>query len=68
MAPDRADFQKGLDLMLESARNRGETSKVVQAGYLHRRVGGYPGSDHRMPTCCDVMEKSIVPATAIRSP
>jgi hypothetical protein len=29
----------------------------INAGQLHRRVGGYPGSNHRMPVCCDVMRK-----------
>lgn len=27
----------------------------VNAGDLHRAVGGYPGKNHRMPTCCEVM-------------
>ena len=59
MSPGREDFQRGLDRMREDARNCGETSIVITSGDLHRRVGGYPGSDHRMPTCCDVMEKNM---------
>ena len=27
----------------------------VQSGDLHRKVGGYPGNNHRMPVCCSVM-------------
>lgn len=27
----------------------------VNAGELHRAVGGYPGKNHRMPVCCQVM-------------
>ena len=27
----------------------------VNAGDLHRRLGGYPGPSHRMPVCCDAM-------------
>ena len=27
----------------------------INAGELHRKVGGYPGPGHRMPSCCNVM-------------
>ncbi len=27
----------------------------LNAGWIHRTVGGYPGKGHRMPVCCDVM-------------
>ena len=59
MVPNNDDFQKGLDQMLETARNRGATSTVVKAGDLHRLVGGYPGPDHRIPVCCGVMRKNM---------
>lgn len=25
------------------------------SGDVHRKVGGYPSNNHRMPMCCDVM-------------
>ena len=28
----------------------------IISGELHSRVGGYPGRDHRMPNCCEVMK------------
>jgi 5-methylcytosine-specific restriction protein A len=31
----------------------------VNSGNLHRRVGGYPGSDHRMPMCCEAMYSAM---------
>lgn len=31
----------------------------VNAGELHRRVGGYPGSNHRMPVSCEVMRSAM---------
>jgi hypothetical protein len=31
----------------------------VNAGKLHRLVGGYPGPGHAMPTCCEVMRKRM---------
>lgn len=31
----------------------------VKSGDLHRVVGGYPGSNHRMPTCCTTMKRAM---------
>jgi 5-methylcytosine-specific restriction protein A len=31
----------------------------MSAGDLHRRVGDYPGNDHRMPVCCGVMRDAM---------
>ena len=28
-------------------------------GKLHRQVGGYPGNQHRMPICCDVLRAEM---------
>lgn len=27
----------------------------IRSGDIHETVGGYPGPDHRMPVCCEVM-------------
>ncbi|GEN45402.1 HNH endonuclease [Alkalibacillus haloalkaliphilus] len=39
-----------------------EDAKVLDKGYvdissreLHKKIGGYPGANHNMPSCCDVM-------------
>ncbi len=29
----------------------------ITSGDIHRELGGYPGKNHRMPTCCIVMKK-----------
>lgn len=29
----------------------------IEAGELHRLVGGYPGTNHKMPSCCAVMKR-----------
>ena len=39
--------------------HKGQPSIVIQAGKLHRIVGGYPGKNHRMPVCCGVMRKRM---------
>jgi hypothetical protein len=31
----------------------------VNAGALHRKVGGYPGANHKMPNCCQVMKSEM---------
>ena len=32
---------------------------LVSAGELHREVGGYPSTSHRMPLCCAVMRNAM---------
>ena len=32
----------------------------MRSGDLHKRVGGYPGSNHRMPVCCEVMYAEMI--------
>jgi hypothetical protein len=34
---------------------------MITSGDLYRSVGGYPGSNHGMPICCDAMEAEIMP-------
>lgn len=49
------EFRAALEALLQAARERGESFVDVSSGQLHRLVGGYPGPNHRMPTCCSVM-------------
>jgi hypothetical protein len=55
----RENFDVGLRTMLEEAAARGLRSITISAGDLHRRVGGYPGTDHRMPVCCASMRAAM---------
>jgi len=50
------------DLFRDEIRNRMNQAKSqgfdyveIVSGDVHRTVGGYPGQNHRMPTCCEVM-------------
>ncbi|WP_421580101.1 hypothetical protein [Shinella sp. M31] len=36
------------------ASAKGDTL-TLNAGDIHRDIGGYPGYNHRMPQCCKVM-------------
>jgi 5-methylcytosine-specific restriction protein A len=55
MARTANDFRYELDIMLSGSY--GYTD--VTAGELHRRVGEYPGPNHRMPVCCSVMRQAM---------
>ncbi|GHV63075.1 hypothetical protein AGMMS49587_11910 [Spirochaetia bacterium] len=53
------DFNAELDKLFSEAESRGEVVLRVNAGELHRRVGGYPGQNHRMPACCSAMRAKM---------
>jgi hypothetical protein len=51
-----------------------QIAQVAQAGHpwadifakdLHRRVGGYPGPNHRMPACCGAMHAERKPGDMV---
>ncbi len=50
-APTRADFQAMISKLFQEATNAGRTHLDVISGELHRKVGGYPSNNHRMPVC-----------------
>ncbi len=53
--PTVRDFRSELVAMFQEAEKQDLPSVEIEARRLHRQVGGYPGPNHRMPTCCDVM-------------
>jgi 5-methylcytosine-specific restriction protein A len=52
-------FQRALTTWMANARKAGRASVRINAGALHRIVGGYPGPNHRMPLCCHVMRAQM---------
>jgi 5-methylcytosine-specific restriction protein A len=52
-------IQNELNSILLSAQNKNIPFVDVKSGDLHRRVGGYPANNHRMPICCSVMKDSM---------
>ena len=32
----------------------------LNAGWIHRTIGGYPGKGHRMPVCCEAMDELMI--------
>jgi len=57
--PTAEDFKLELHRMMLEAMKEGKVSVVINAGELHSRVGDYPGRDHRMPVCCEVMRTAF---------
>ena len=57
--PRSHDFNVALEALLDAAAAQDLTHVDVSAGELHRLVGGYPGPNHRMPTCCSVMRARL---------
>ena len=59
--PTSEDFKTELYRMMNEALFEGKAKADINAGDLHRRVGGYPGPNHRMPMCCVVMLAAFAP-------
>lgn len=59
MTASSSEFRDSLQSLLETAEGLGFVAVDVNSGNLHRKVGGYPGQDHRMPICCDVMYNAM---------
>lgn len=67
--PRTPEFRAALGRVLAGAERRGAAYVDVRSGDLHRQVGMYPGPDHRMPSCCAVMEAAMRPGdTILRTP
>lgn len=54
-------FRHGLRAQFARASARGWPHIRINAGELHRLLGGYPGSDHGMEPCRDAMKAEIQP-------
>jgi len=59
--PTTEDFRAELLARLDRAARQGRAHAEVNAGELHRSVGGYPGTNHAMPSCCNVMRGEFDP-------
>lgn len=61
------DFKDELDAQIDRAVKQRRPHIEVNAGELHRVVGGYPpkgGETHRMPMCCSVMRAELARGNA----
>ncbi|WP_136624282.1 MULTISPECIES: hypothetical protein [Bradyrhizobium] len=59
---EQFQFRKELQRLLREAELRGAPSIELNSGTLHRQLGGYPGLNHQMPSCCQAMYDEQVEA------
>lgn len=52
-------FRQGLLAQMARATHNGRIDILINSGELYRSLGGYPGSTHGMPFCCDAMEAEM---------
>ena len=57
--PSFDHFQRELRAQFDRAEKRRAKNIVVNSGELHRAVGGYPGPNERLQTCCEVMKEEV---------
>jgi 5-methylcytosine-specific restriction protein A len=63
--PDAAAFEAAIRRHWREAETAGAECLKICSGDLHRQLGGYPGPNHRMPDCCQVMRRLMVGADSI---
>ena len=59
LMPSKTEFERALSAIFRESWQTGAEHVDVSSRDLHGQVGGYPGPNHRMPTCCNVMYKAI---------
>ena len=52
-------FRQGLQAQMARAAEGGRIDVLINSGELYRSLGGYLGSDHGMPSCCDAMQAEM---------
>jgi hypothetical protein len=55
--PTMDEFRRELSAQIDRAERAGRPHVEINCGEVHRKVGGYPGSNHRMPLCCKAMQE-----------
>lgn len=55
--PSVEEFRLELKSQFRHAELKNLSHVDISAGELHRRLGGYPGPNHQMPSCCQAMEQ-----------
>jgi hypothetical protein len=52
-------FRQGLQEQMGRAAHGGRMDVLINSWELFRSLGGYPGSTHGMPSCCDAMQAEM---------
>jgi len=57
--PDQSAFSDAIAALLARAQDQGRPHVEINAGELHRQLGGYPGPGNGMPSCCAALRASM---------
>jgi hypothetical protein len=63
--PSASDFEAEVRSRWFAAQQSGTTFVDIESGDVHRNLGGYPGNNHRMPVCCEVMRRLLGPRDTV---
>ena len=63
--PNKDDFVKEIMQSKQMAKDEGAAFIDIVSGDIHRKLGGYPSTNHRMPICCDAMYELMKPGDEI---
>jgi hypothetical protein len=58
-------FRQELLAQMGRATAHGSIDMLINSGELYRSLGGYPGSTHGMPSCCDAMQAEMKPGDVL---
>lgn len=58
-------FRQELLAQMGRAATGGRIDVLINSGELYRSLGGYPGSSHGMPFCCDAMQQEMKPGDTL---
>lgn len=58
-------FKKEIIKILSEAKKQGLSYIDLVSGDIHRKVGGYPSNNHRMPSCCKAMYSLMKPGDEV---
>lgn len=56
---DRAGFDQAIEAQLARGQEQGRAHVEINAGELHRQLGGYPGRAHQMPVACAALRAAM---------
>lgn len=57
--PTKSDFTDAIKQMKIESRALGLEYIEILSADLHKKLGYYPGQNHRMASCCDAMYESM---------
>lgn len=67
MRATQENFISALEQIFDQSEQLGLVAIEASSGNLHRRVGDYPGENHRMPACCGAMRIAMQSSDSIVS-